>query len=89
MTRTAFSVWFCPLVQKVSHVQKDVTAFKKLPLFQNPLSGRLPDTADKLFLSLLSLIEVLVALVVAIHNAGLPRLQDLGNKGAFISLGYR
>ena len=61
-----------------------MTSFGNRVLLDNRLSGALSNPADKVFFFFLPLVEVLVALVVAIHHAGLARLQDLAHKGTFI-----
>jgi hypothetical protein len=81
-----FSLVLTFSAQKAFDIQKHVTIFNDFALFQNRLSGALSDAADKMLLSCLPLVKVLMALVVSIHNTGLPWLQYLGNERAFISL---
>jgi hypothetical protein len=67
-------------------VREDRAALRHVVDLEAGLAGTGFDTADKVLPSLLPEVEVLMALIVTIHYAGLSGREYLVDKGAFIPL---
>jgi len=70
--------------QKSHHIQEDMAAFRGRSLFDDGFSGALADPTDKVSSLGLPLVEVLMALVIAVHDAGLARGHNFLYKGPLV-----
>ena len=65
-------------------VIEDDTSGSDFVVFQQFLFGLIFDAADKMPFFFLPLIEILVALIIAVHHTSLAGAEDLGDEGPFI-----